>query len=199
MKLFLWSHDPQLLEQWREALSHYTPLSISALSARMIDSDDKHLLIVSRQIFDTKECQDLVKLHPFSMLVLTLTPQFEEAQLLLSHGISGYGHALMHPTHLQSAVQAIMEGSVWLHPDFISRLMFSIKNADHATQSGLSYLDKLTPREKEVALLLANGATHHDIADSLAITVRTVKAHSTSIYEKLEVKDRLALSLLIHS
>jgi DNA-binding NarL/FixJ family response regulator len=47
--------------------------------------------------------------------------------------------------------------------------------------------------------MLGDGATHQEISDALDITVRTVKAHATAIYQKLDVKDRLALSLLLHS
>jgi DNA-binding NarL/FixJ family response regulator len=58
-------------------------------------------------------------------------------------------------------------------------------------------LSELTSREKEVALLLKEGKTYKNIAQKLDITPRTVKAHAGHIYTKLNVKDRLALALLL--
>ena len=102
-------------------------------------------------------------------------------------------------SHLQSAYQALEEGNIWLHPDFIARMISQIRDHQDTKEKSLSLLDSLSPREREVALMLGDGETHQVIADALDITVRTVKAHATSIYEKLQVKDRLALSILLHS
>ncbi|MBL8432557.1 MAG: helix-turn-helix transcriptional regulator, partial [Dechloromonas sp.] len=56
----------------------------------------------------------------------------------------------------------------------------------------------LSGRETQVARLVASGASNKEIADQLAITERTVKAHLTVIFEKLGVRDRLQLSLRIN-
>ncbi len=111
----------------------------------------------------------------------------------------GYGNAMMHESHLQSAYQALEEGHVWLHPDFIAGMISQIRDHKDAKEKSLAVLDSLSRREREVALMLGDGATHQEIADALDITTRTVKAHATSIYEKMDVKDRLALSILLHS
>ena len=55
----------------------------------------------------------------------------------------------------------------------------------------------LTERELQVLHLLAEGLSNKEIALALAITERTVKAHLSSIYEKLGVSDRLALAVLL--
>jgi DNA-binding NarL/FixJ family response regulator len=61
-----------------------------------------------------------------------------------------------------------------------------------------SWSNGLTDREKEVARTLARGASNKEIARSLDITERTVKAHVGAVLEKLQVRDRLQLSLVVN-
>lgn len=58
-------------------------------------------------------------------------------------------------------------------------------------------MDSLTKREKEVALLVAEGLSNREIAEKLCIAVKTVENHLTSIYNKLEIKSRAQLMRLI--
>jgi len=53
----------------------------------------------------------------------------------------------------------------------------------------------LTPRERDVAIEVAHGATNKEVAQRLNITERTVKAHLGAVFEKLGVRDRLQLVL----
>ena len=56
----------------------------------------------------------------------------------------------------------------------------------------------LTEREREVAIAVAQGASNKEIARQLDITERTIKAHVGAILEKLGVRDRLQLSLIVN-
>jgi len=58
-------------------------------------------------------------------------------------------------------------------------------------------LANLTRREHEIATLVGNGESNKQIAQHLAITERTVKAHLTEIFRKLDVADRLKLALIV--
>ena len=55
---------------------------------------------------------------------------------------------------------------------------------------------RLTPREHEVFLLLAGGPSNQEIADSLVVTERTVRAHLTAIHAKLHLQGRLQACLV---
>jgi two-component system NarL family response regulator len=55
----------------------------------------------------------------------------------------------------------------------------------------------LTPREREIATLVGCGNSNKQIAHSLAITERTVKAHLSEIFRKLSISDRLTLALRV--
>jgi len=59
-------------------------------------------------------------------------------------------------------------------------------------------VSNLTKRETEVAKHIATGASNKQIANALFICERTVKAHLTSIFEKLRIKNRVELTLIVH-
>lgn len=54
-------------------------------------------------------------------------------------------------------------------------------------------MEPLTNREKEVALLVAQGLSNREIADKLCISIKTVESHLTRIYEKLGIRSRTRL------
>lgn len=59
----------------------------------------------------------------------------------------------------------------------------------------LKYVDRLTPRERELFTLLAEGSSNQCMADQLNVTERTVRAHLAAVMEKLEVTSRMAACL----
>lgn len=59
----------------------------------------------------------------------------------------------------------------------------------------LKYVDRLTPRERELFTLLAEGSSNQCMADQLNVTERTVRAHLTAVMEKLEITSRMAACL----
>lgn len=58
-------------------------------------------------------------------------------------------------------------------------------------------LEELTPREKEIAMLVEKGKTNKEISEELYITEGTVKNHITRILDKLELRDRTQLAIYI--
>ena len=58
-------------------------------------------------------------------------------------------------------------------------------------------LDDLTKRERQVAQAVADGLSNREIALRLNISERTVKARLTSVFQKLDVRDRVQLALLL--
>lgn len=193
MQLYLISKDESILTRWESLLPDLHPKRANDLN-EIVQTD------VSVMLMDNALPKSLTHFMN-RVLVLSMTPNYEDAQKYLQMGAMGYGNAMMHQYHLHSAYQALEEGKVWLHPDFISEMIAHIrdKNDVKSKTEKSSILASLSIREQEVAQMLGDGATQQEIADALDITIRTVKAHATSIYQKLEVKDRLALSLLLHS
>lgn len=196
MKLYLISDDITLRARWIGILSSLQPTTLSSFSLELIPSS---IVMVLDRTLDNVPDEILKQFFEHRVMILSMTPNFAEAQKFLALGAMGYGNAMMHESHLYSVYQALEEGKIWLHPDFITLMISQIHDHNHPKEKSLKILELLSNREREVAIMLSDGATHQEIADALDITVRTIKAHATAIYQKLNVKDRLALSLLLHA
>ena len=127
------------------------------------------------------------------ILVLSAQPNFNEGMSLLQKGIRGYGNLYMQKVHLIQALSTIKNSAVWLYPEMMQSLILLGSNAIINEDA----LETLSVREREVAREIEKGLSNKEIASALGITERTVKAHLSHVYEKLEVSDRLALAMLL--
>jgi DNA-binding NarL/FixJ family response regulator len=78
------------------------------------------------------------------------------------------------------AVQRVAEGGSALDPDVVQRMVGRRRHQ--------SKLDDLTPRERQVLELMAQGRSNQGIADELIVTVAAVERHVTSIFSKLDLR-----------
>lgn len=124
------------------------------------------------------------------ILLLQRVPTLEAAKFYLSAGIRGYGNVMMHPIYFDAALETISSAMIWLHPEITARLIHEVTPTNDR-----HFLSQLSQREQEIALLLLEGKTNHEIAVILEITPRTVKAHASNLYHKLQAKDRLDFAL----
>ena len=93
---------------------------------------------------------------------------------------------------LVRAIRAVADGERFLDAT-ASRLL---AEGDHAVTPSMCDLDQLTPREREVMRLVAEGYTNREIAQLLAISPKTVDTHRTSLMRKLDLHDVQALTRL---
>jgi len=128
------------------------------------------------------------------VMALSDMPSFAEGQVLLQKGIKGYANTQIHYVHLKQAISMIQNNNIWLYPSFMQEL---ISHSIDELDSREILLDKLSVRERETALEVAKGKSNKEIASSLEITERTVKAHLSSIFEKLDASDRFSLALML--
>lgn len=196
MKLYILCDNIEIARRWENVFLVSNPSMLTEMSDA-IDVDS--ILFAYDMTLKKFQDHDIKNLFLHRVMVFSSTPDFAQAQYYLHLGAMGYGNAMMHESHLHSAFQALSEGKIWLHPDFISMMIGQIREQKTSQKSSSEILSVLSQREREVALLLGDGQTHQEIANALDITIRTVKAHASAIYQKLSVKDRLALSLLLHS
>jgi DNA-binding NarL/FixJ family response regulator len=90
------------------------------------------------------------------------------------------------------SIRKVHAGEVWVSREALAGLM-----EDLTSETSPSRLDYgLTPREREVLVLLVEGATNREIADRLRVSEGTVKHHLTSIFTKTGASNRLELGLL---
>ncbi len=131
-----------------------------------------------------------------SIVVLSNVPSDDEGLAVLEAGAVGYTNTLAVPEVLRQVSAVVENGGLWVGPALLQRLIAGM--ATRSAQINNSHLNKLSVREKEVALAVAGGASNKEIARRLEISERTVKAHLTAAFERLGVRDRLQLSLLIN-
>lgn len=121
------------------------------------------------------------------VLILTLHEDSSLLQEALRAGASGYILKRALESELVNAIQAVNRGDMYVHPA-MTRALFFDETAKSAAET--DSLDPLTPREVEVVQLLANGYTNRQIADLLAISVRTVESHRSNVMNKLDLHSR---------
>jgi len=133
------------------------------------------------------------------IIVLTEIPSFEDGFALLQRGVRGYGNLHMRQTNLQQAVEHVAGGQIWLPPDIVTQLIGVVGSSEKGdkAKSRDTILTMLSKREKEVALFVAQGMSNQEVAEAMYVSLRTVKAHLSSIYEKTGVRNRLELGLAL--
>lgn len=186
------------LSRWQQA---FPEGEIIDAASQLIDGADGYCTIwlhddgLSHQ--QVSQClEQLRQMNPTCRpIVISCVPDAAKAMLFFQHGAMGYCHAMATPEMLQQVVLVVRNGGLWLGPDLMNRFAGSIGQRETSPVS--STLEKLSVREKQVAELVATGASNKEIAQSLSITERTVKAHMSSILEKLAIRDRLQLALLV--
>lgn len=122
--------------------------------------------------------------------IVVLTSFGEEARILEALNAGAHGYLLKHidPDDLLDAVRSAHAGDSPLDPRAGRVLLDS-------SRSGNRKVDTLTPRETEVLKLVGEGLANKAVARRLGISERTVKAHLTSVFNRINVTDRVQAAL----
>ena len=131
-----------------------------------------------------------------AVLILTTYDLDEYVLDALRLGAAGYLLKDSPPAALVAAIRAAAAGDVPLSREIARRLAVARPAAvDPALTAAL---DTLTPREREVLLLVAEGLTNAEIAGRIIVAESTVKTHVANLLAKLAARDRIALAVLVH-
>jgi NarL family two-component system response regulator LiaR len=122
-----------------------------------------------------------------AILILTAYDDDEYVLGLLDAGAAGYLLKSARGRDLAGAIRAVKSGKSVLHPKIIAKLL---KRATIAPVEERKASDLLSERESEVLRLVALGMSNKKIAEKLFLSQRTVKAHLTNIFNKLNVASR---------
>jgi two-component system, NarL family, response regulator LiaR len=125
--------------------------------------------------------------------VIVLTSFLDDDKLLpaLRAGAAGYLLKNAQPQELARAVRAAHAGEALLDPVVAARLVETL-----ASDGGEEPLDRLTPREREVLVLIGRGFPNKRIATELGLAEKTVKTHVGHVLAKLGVDDRTQAAVL---
>lgn len=142
----------------------------------------------------------LKSLNPSAKIIATGTLHNDELALrAMCAGAKGYIEESSSAEDFRQAIRAVHGGSVWAPGPLISKFIERVTNVPRRSTPEEPLV--FTEREREVLYLLVSGRSNREIADSLAIEVRTVKMHVASLMRKAGVTNRIALSVhaLTHS
>jgi len=137
------------------------------------------------------EATKLIKQASPSTAVLVLTAYNDIRYIigLLEAGACGYLLKSARSNEIVGAIRAVRSGESVLDPavthKLLQRVVGLVKEPGEVQTSG-----QLTPREIEILRLAAKGMSNKDIADELFLSLRTVKAHLTNIFNKIGVGSR---------
>jgi DNA-binding NarL/FixJ family response regulator len=131
-----------------------------------------------------RAAQQIRAQHPHvGVLVLSQYVEPTYAMELLAESAEGVGYLLKdrvsNVEDFIAAVRRVAEGGSALDPAIVSQLVDRRRRDDP--------LDDLTPREREVLELMAEGLSNHAIAERLVVTERAIEKHVTSIFAKLRL------------
>lgn len=135
--------------------------------------------------------------HPdLKVLILTTFDLDEYAFAGLRAGASGFLLKDTRPTELAEAIRTVASGEAVVSPRITQRMleMFaaSLPSSDAPAQSSSDpRIDSLTPREKEILVLMSQGMSNAEIAAHLVVSATTVKTHVGNVLAKLDVRDRV--------
>ena len=130
------------------------------------------------------------------VLILTMFEIDDYVLGALRAGACGFLLKDTDPQSLVDAVRTVHEGQSLLSPQVLSRLVARMPRAASAGASGSTRADAveaLTPRQREVLLLIAQGLSNSEIEAELGITRATCRSHITALLARLSARDRAQL------
>jgi DNA-binding NarL/FixJ family response regulator len=132
------------------------------------------------------------------VLILTTFDLDEYVFEALRAGASGFALKSRPLEELLSAIRTVAAGEALLAPSVTRRLIAHFTEGDRAPRRTPRGLAELTEREREVLSLVARGLSNTEIAETLHVSIPTVKTHVSRILTKLGARDRTQLVVLAY-
>ena len=204
--------DAGLLSKWQAALSASCPHQARAANRvqqlfDQLKEESPDLLIMDYSLLKNDgiaQLDEILHLCPsIKILLMESSPQKHLDPVEgVKRGIRGYCDRQASDHLFRKVVESIlMRGEVWLERGLVQRLIEQLSSDHKASTLSTEQRDRktllasLSTREMEVANRVFQGESNKRIADALAITERTVKAHLSAIFKKLGITSRLHLAI----
>lgn len=126
------------------------------------------------------------------VLMLTMHESDDYFFRSLVAGASGYVLKEAVSADLITAIRAVAQDKVFLYPSVAKKLVSDYLGRVHTAEAHDKY-EHLTPREREILLLIAKGHSDKEIAEQLVISANTVQSHRWRIMDKLDLHNRAEL------
>jgi DNA-binding NarL/FixJ family response regulator len=145
---------------------------------------------------------EIVRGHDRSPEVIVLTTFDTDDHVLraLRAGASGFLLKDTSPADIIRAIRAVAAGEPILSPTITRQLIGHVTGSDGGARCrhAREQLDRLTEREREVAVAIGRGKSNAEISRDLYMSIATVKAHVSRLLEKLKFNNRVQVALLAH-
>jgi len=138
--------------------------------------------------------------RPPEVIVLTTFDADDHVLRALRAGASGFLLKDTPPANIVRAIRAVAVGEPMLSPTITRRLIGHVTGSDDGERRrhAREQLDRLTEREREVAVAIGRGQSNAEISRELYMSIATVKAHVSRLLEKLGFNNRVQIALLAH-
>jgi DNA-binding NarL/FixJ family response regulator len=123
------------------------------------------------------------------VIILTVHPESQYALRLLRAGASGYLTKESAPDDLIAAIRKVHRGGKYISPSLAEKIAFALDSDTDKLPHEI-----LSDREYQVLCMLASGKTVSEIADHLALSVKTVSTYRSRILEKMQMKTNAELT-----
>jgi DNA-binding NarL/FixJ family response regulator len=142
---------------------------------------------------------ELLARVPEAKVVILTT--FEEDEYILGAlraGASGFLLKRTSPEQLTAAIHTVAAGEALLSPSVTRRVIDRMAAQPMIGEPTDPRLDELTPREREVLELIAQGLSNREVAEALVVEETTVKTHVKRVLMKLDARDRVQAVILAY-
>ena len=133
-------------------------------------------------------CREITrKVRKSAVLILTIQDGEQFVARALEYGAGGYLLKEAAANQLIEAIRAVARGELYLGPGIPRRVLDRIHSG-----AGDPY-EQLTPRERQVLQLIAEGKTNRQVAEELGLAIKTVDTHRMRLMRKLDIHDQTTL------
>jgi DNA-binding NarL/FixJ family response regulator len=138
--------------------------------------------------------------NPPRVIVLTTFDADEYVVRALGDGASGFLLKDTPPAQIVDAVRKVAAGEPMLSPSVTAQLIRQVANQPTGDRGAKAreLLERLSEREREVAIAVGRGLSNADIAEELYMSVATVKAHVSRLLDKLDADNRVQVAIVVH-
>ncbi|MFN8194503.1 MAG: response regulator transcription factor [Nocardioidaceae bacterium] len=138
--------------------------------------------------------------EPPRVIVLTTFDADEYVLGALRAGADGFLLKDTPPAEIVDAIHRVVEGESMLSPTATRTLIRQVREheEDDRAEAARARLTALTERESEVAVAVGRGLSNAEIAAELYLSVATVKAHVSRLFDKLGVTNRVQIAICVH-
>jgi len=139
------------------------------------------------QLNGVEATQRITDQHPdVRVIVLSMHAGEEHVLRALRAGASGYVLKGSAPRELELAIDAVSRGQIFLSPAISKQILETYLNRSEDKGTGLN---QLTPRQREILQLIAEGHSSKQIAQMLDTSVKTIESHRASLMDRLDIHD----------